>query len=126
MAATGVRAALYQRGLVGGAVAPAAAAAHNNMHHRCNGSTSTIHGYNCACCQRPKLTGSVSFDSKLSVGGGGGRETSPSFSTAASDAPEGPTADIEHLLSNNRKWVASMNQADPEFFTRLGKGQSPK
>lgn len=31
----------------------------------------------------------------------------------------------QKLLENNRKWVAEKVQADPEFFSRLAKGQSP-
>jgi carbonic anhydrase len=31
----------------------------------------------------------------------------------------------QKLLENNRKWVEEKVQADPEFFSRLAKGQSP-
>ncbi|MCF0043165.1 carbonate dehydratase [Dyadobacter fanqingshengii] len=30
------------------------------------------------------------------------------------------------LFENNKKWVAATNEQDPEFFTKLANGQSPK
>ena len=30
------------------------------------------------------------------------------------------------LFENNKKWVDATNEQDPEFFTRLANGQSPK
>ena len=42
----------------------------------------------------------------------------------------GPDGDdsmhIEPLLQNNKKWVEDRTRDDPEFFSRLGKGQSPR
>ncbi|HSI91493.1 MAG TPA: carbonic anhydrase [Adhaeribacter sp.] len=32
---------------------------------------------------------------------------------------------IDHLLENNRKWVADRTATDPEFFSRLAEGQQP-
>jgi carbonic anhydrase len=33
---------------------------------------------------------------------------------------------IAKILENNRKWVADKNAEDPEFFSRLAKGQAPR
>jgi len=33
---------------------------------------------------------------------------------------------MKHLFDNNRRWVAEMTAADPEFFNRLSGQQSPK
>lgn len=33
---------------------------------------------------------------------------------------------LSHLFENNRKWAASVNQQDPDFFQRLAKQQTPK
>jgi carbonic anhydrase len=32
----------------------------------------------------------------------------------------------QRIFDNNRKWVASMKAQDPEFFEKLGSGQSPE
>lgn len=34
-------------------------------------------------------------------------------------------ASYEKIFEGNRRWVSEMNQADPEFFTKLSKGQRP-
>jgi carbonic anhydrase len=34
--------------------------------------------------------------------------------------------DFEDIFANNRKWVRTMKQQDPEFFEKLKKGQSPQ
>ena len=68
--------------------------------------------------------------------------TDPMGGRRASFIPPGPktcvcgtgpteieTARDKHLdtvLRNNRDWVASVNEHDPEFFAKLGAGQSPK
>jgi carbonic anhydrase len=33
---------------------------------------------------------------------------------------------IDKILENNRQWVADKNAQDPEFFSRLAKGQQPR
>ncbi len=33
---------------------------------------------------------------------------------------------IQHILENNRQWVATKNAEDPEFFQRLANGQAPR
>lgn len=33
---------------------------------------------------------------------------------------------LPKLIENNRKWVESVNQTDPQFFEQLAKGQSPE
>ncbi|MDM4016085.1 carbonate dehydratase [Roseiconus lacunae] len=33
---------------------------------------------------------------------------------------------LPQLIENNRKWVSNVNNADPEFFDRLSRGQSPE
>jgi carbonic anhydrase len=33
---------------------------------------------------------------------------------------------IEAILENNRQWVDKQRAADPDFFSRLAKGQQPK
>jgi carbonic anhydrase len=37
-----------------------------------------------------------------------------------------PVMSIAKILENNRKWVADKNAEDPEFFSRLAKGQAPR
>lgn len=32
----------------------------------------------------------------------------------------------QRIFDNNRKWVAKMKDEDPEFFVKLGSGQSPE
>ena len=34
--------------------------------------------------------------------------------------------DLGHLFANNRSWAAEMTRADPEFFRRLSRQQSPQ
>ncbi|MDG2223307.1 MAG: carbonate dehydratase [Rubripirellula sp.] len=33
---------------------------------------------------------------------------------------------LPDLIENNRKWVASVNETDPDFFNKLSQGQSPE
>ncbi|OYP38866.1 carbonate dehydratase [Rhodopirellula sp. MGV] len=33
---------------------------------------------------------------------------------------------LPQLIENNRKWVQSVNESDPDFFDKLSKGQSPE
>eukprot|EP00300_Choanocystis_sp_HF-7_P033833 c46266_g1_i1.p1 GENE.c46266_g1_i1~~c46266_g1_i1.p1 ORF type:complete len:270 (-),score=55.97 c46266_g1_i1:108-881(-) len=42
------------------------------------------------------------------------------------DMLKGTDAEMQDILSNNRKWVDDMNKRDPEFFTKLGKRQEPR
>lgn len=37
-----------------------------------------------------------------------------------------PNTPIDHLFDNNRAWVDQTNAEDPEFFSRLGKQQTPE
>lgn len=34
--------------------------------------------------------------------------------------------DLKHLFDKNRTWAASVNEADPEFFTKLSRQQDPQ
>lgn len=36
------------------------------------------------------------------------------------------TQSHEKIFENNRKWVASRKEHDPEFFTKLAAGQNPE
>ena len=58
------------------------------------------------------------------------RPTRPTFfrANAFTTAPRPPLADrdILELLANNKLWVETQKQLDPEFFDKLGSGQSPK
>lgn len=38
----------------------------------------------------------------------------------------GSHPELEDILKNNREFVKKMNEQDPTFFTKLGKGQKPK
>ncbi len=37
-----------------------------------------------------------------------------------------PIHDLDYLFENNRRWVKSQLDEDPEFFKRMSKGQKPK
>lgn len=37
-----------------------------------------------------------------------------------------PTNFYRHIYANNRKWVADRLEIDPDYFTKLAKGQSPE
>ncbi|MEN9797048.1 MAG: hypothetical protein RL653_744 [Pseudomonadota bacterium] len=44
-----------------------------------------------------------------------------------SSRPDAPTLDsAQRLLTQNRQWATAMKEKDPEFFSRLAKGQSPR
>lgn len=49
----------------------------------------------------------------------------PDVSKAENIAPNYLKQSHERLFENNRKWVASKKEADPEFFTKMAAGQSP-
>lgn len=34
--------------------------------------------------------------------------------------------DLDRLLVNNQNWIKRKNESDPEFFSRIGKGQQPE
>lgn len=38
---------------------------------------------------------------------------------------EGKTKQLKRLLLNNKKWVAEKRSVDPEYFTKLARGQNP-
>jgi carbonic anhydrase len=42
------------------------------------------------------------------------------------DASDPADHNLELILEHNKRWVAETNETDPEFFTELGKGQSPE
>jgi carbonic anhydrase len=44
--------------------------------------------------------------------------------SSQADAPS--SGGLQDILANNRKWVASKNAEDPEFFKRLADGQQPR
>jgi len=51
----------------------------------------------------------------------------PSSTTAVPVPSPGPGLGIaQELLERNRQWATAMKEQDPEFFSRLSRGQSPR
>lgn len=62
-----------------------------------------------------------------SAGRGRHFHASSSLSAFGNDIsePSGEDPAIEQLINNNREWVKSKGEEDPDFFPALGRGQQP-
>lgn len=90
-------------------------------------TSSPIDMGSCSCCGSSPFTCLNKWGQKKDISGIFQQQkksfTSDSF---AEDDLSNADPHVRNLLENNRNWVKKMNTEDPEFFSRLAKGQNPK